>query len=343
MGEFIYNLLNSKVFQIIVIIWFIILVIWKDKWSAVLTRSINIVKKPLIFKKDPNLDNVPTYPREFLEDSAISFRNALTQPLVSTIKVLHTWLGNLVKTFYDPKHPFRTIGYILLLGFFLLLVYSDAVAIANTLYVLQLSTQIPPLLANFDIAVFAGSLIALILGFAFLFESSSTNSEFTSMSDREPKIRRAYLALAVLVSLLAVVSLAAWGLARFAKIENANNTSLDQFVQFVMVFVVPLNSALVAAMIFNEAIRGLVTVIAGLGYTIEGILYAINHILNLLGSLLPYLFDIFYRITHIVIDILIWIITTPIFALFWPFQKAYELIAGPESGEETTNKTTPTK
>lgn len=328
MGPLLYNLFNSTVFQIVAVIWFIILVIWKEKWMGVLTRTVNILRKPLIFRKDPNPENVLLYPRALLEDSSISFRSALTQPLISLIQALHAWLGSLVKIVHDPKHPYRTIGSILLLGLFLLLVYADAVAIANTLYVLQISAQIPSFLANFDIAVFAGSLVALILGFGFALEALSTDSVFTAISDRDPKTRRVYFALALLVCVLSVVSVAAWGLGRFVVIQNIHNTFLDQFIVFVEVFVVPLNSALAAAMIFTEFFRGLVTVIAGLGFLIEGILYVLNFLLTLLSSLLPFLFDILYRIVHIALDVLFWIITTPIFALFWPFQKIYEMLLG---------------
>ncbi len=336
MGEQLYNLINSQVFQIVAVIWLIILIVWKEKWSAVLGRTVNLLKKPLVFRKDPHPENVPLYPRELLEDSSNSFRKALTEPLVGVIRVLHGWLSNIVKTVHNPNHPRRTLGSIFFFAAFLLLVYADAVAIANTLYVLQISTSIPPLLAYFDIAVFAGSLLALILGFAFVLEARSSDSEITSISDRDPNTKRSYVALALLVSVLSVISLVAWGLARFVDIEAINNTFLDRFVTFVQVFIVPLNSAFAAAMIFTEFFRGLSVILAGLGYIIEGILYVINYLLTLLSSLLPFLFDILYRIIHILVDILQWIITTPILAVFWPFQKIYESLS--KSDEDTEDK-----
>ncbi len=327
MGEQLYNIINSSTFQIVAVIWFIILVLWKDKWLGVLIRTVNLIKKPTVFTRDEHPENVPTYPRAFLEEVSTSFRGTLTQPLINVARTFHIWLSNVFNLVYDQQHPFRTIGYVVLFACFGMLVYSDAVAIANTLYVLNISTDINPLLTNFDFAVFAGSLIALILGLAFLFETMSNNSEFTPMSEREPRIRKALFALALLISLLSIISLVAWGLARINIVENLGNTFLDRFVNIVVLFVIPLNSALTAAMIFNEAIRGLVFLVAVFGYVVEGILHVLNFALTLLSSLLPFIVDVLYRLLHIVVDIIVWIVTTPIFALFLPFMAIYKLVA----------------
>lgn len=327
MGEQLYNIVNSTTFQVVAVIWFVILVLWKEKWSGVLTRTINLIKKPTVFTKDVNPENVPTYPRAFLEEVSISFRDTLTQPLMNVTKNFHTWLSGVFGLVYDHQHPFRTIGYLILFVCFGMLIYSDAVAIANTLFILNISTDINPLLTNFDFAVFAGSLIALILGLAFLFETMSNNSEFTPMSQREPRIRKALFALALLISLLSIISLIAWGLARIDTVEGLNNNLLDRFVNIVVLFVIPLNSALTAAMIFNEAIRGLVFVFVFFSYIIEGLLYVLNFVLTLLSSLLPFVVDMLYRLLHVVIDIVVWIVTTPIFAIFLPFVAIYKLVA----------------
>ena len=340
MGVQLFNLLNSSIFQVVAVIWFIILIIWREKWVAVLERTIKLIRKPIIFRKDSQPDNVPTYPREFFEDSANSFRYALTKPLSSVTDTLHRWLGNMMKLLYDPEHPFRTVGYIVLLICFLLLIYSDAVAVANTLFVLGLLSEILPFLSNFDIAIFAGSLIALILGFAFLFETMSGKSEFTAMSEREPRVRKAMFAMAAFICLLSITSLVAWGLARLDVVENLNSTFLDRFVTFVVVFVVPFNSALAAAMIFNEAIRGSVLVFAVVGYIVEGVLHVVNFILTLLSSLLPFVFDVLYRLIHVLIDIIVWIITTPILAVFWPFMTLIKMITD-NAPEESTTKHKP--
>ena len=332
MGQQLYNLVNSGAFWVLVVIWFIILVVWRDRWLGVLTRSTNLISKPVIFTHDPNPENVKTYPRSFFEETARAFRNTLTEPFNQIIKTLHDGLAGLVKIIYNPEHPFRTIGYILLLILFCLLVYSDAVAVANTLLVLNLSTAIPPFLNSFDLAVFSGSLIALILGFAFLFETMSNNSEFTPMSDREPRIRKFMFAYSLFICLLSITSLVAWGLARFSVVENQQSSMIDNFVTFVVVFVVPFNSALAAALIFNEAIRGIVVLIAGIGYGIEGLLYILNWLLNILGSLVPFLFDLIYRIIHILVDVFLWIITTPVLALFLPFVAIYKLVVGADNG-----------
>lgn len=345
MGEQLYNIINSSTFQIVAVIWFIVLVLWKDKWLGVLTRTVNLIKKPTVFTKDEHPENVQTYPRALLEEVSTSIRNTLTQPLINVAKAVHAWLSGVFNLIYNHQHPFRTIGYMILFACFGMLVYSDAVAIANTLYVLNISTDINPLLTNFDFAVFAGSLIALILGLAFLFETMSNNSEFTPMSDREPRIRKALFALALLISLLSIISLVAWGLARIDIVEGLDSTFLNRFVNIVVLFVIPLNSALTASMVFNEAIRGLVFVVVVIGFIIEGILYILNFALTLLSSLLPFVVDILYRLLHIVADIVIWIVTTPIFALFLPFMAIYKLVSDNSDSQQKqmSEKETTTK
>lgn len=338
MGEQIYNIVNSSTFQILGVIWFVILVIWKEKWMGVLTRSVNLLKKPTVFTKDTYPENVQTYPRVLLEEVSNAFRTTLTQPLIDMAKGFNSWLLKVFKLVYDNEHPFRTIGYVILFTCFCMLVYSDAVAIANTLYVLNISPSINPFLVNFDFAVFAGSLIALILGLAFLFETMTNRSEFTPMSEREPKIRKSLFALALLISLLSIISLVAWGLARINIVEGLGSTFLDRFVNIVILFVIPLNSALTAAMIFNESIRGLVFIFLVFCFVVEGFLYILNFALTLMSSLLPFLFDVLYRLIHIIIDTAIWIITTPIFAVFLPFTAIYKLISDNSDSRQTQTK-----
>ncbi|MBE0683142.1 MAG: hypothetical protein IH589_14625 [Anaerolineales bacterium] len=323
MAEIFYNLFNSQAFWVVMAVWAFICIAWTERWKPVLERLGRLVIKPLIFKKDANPDNVPFYPRSFLEDSANGLRDTLKQPFTDLIRVVSGWFSNLANIIYSKDHPFRTLGYLLLLACFLFFVLADSIAVANTLVVLDLwSGTLPELLGRFDIAVFGGSLLALIIGMALVFEIRSNKSEFSQWSERDDRTKALALGVALLVTLLSLITLIAWALFRLIELGQLNSSPfLDGILNWVLFGLVPINSALAAAITFLEALRGLLVVVVLLGWIIIAVLYLVNYVVTILGSVVPFLFDILYRLVYIAIDISQWLISTPIQAVVWPFQK----------------------
>lgn len=331
MAEFFYNLLASQAFWVILAVWLFVCIAWTEKWKPVFSRLGKLIIKPVIFKEDTDPENIPFYPRSFLEDGANGFRNTLKQPFTDLISVVSNWFRQLSSLIYSKEHPFRTLGYLILLACFLFFVLADSIAVANTLVVLELwSGVLPDLLGRFDIAVFGGSLLALIIGMALVFEIRSSISEFTPWSDRDRQTKSLALGIAFLVTLLSLITLIAWALFRLIELDRLqSNTLLDSLLNWVLFGLVPINSALAAAITFLEAIRGFLGVIILFGWIAVGVLYLVNYLATILGTLIPFLFDILYRLIYSVIDILQWLITTPIQGTLLPFRLIASVLSGP--------------
>ncbi len=340
MAEILYNLLNSQAFWIIVAIWLVICIAWTKRWRPLIGRLGLLVMKPVIFQEDPEPENIPFYPRRFLERVANGFRDTLTQPFTDIIRVVSNWFSNLSALIYSKEHPFRTLGYLLLLVCFLFFVLADAIAVANTLVVLDLwAGELPEILGRFDLAVFGGSLLALIIGMALVFEIRSSSSEFTIWSERDKQTKALAQGVALLVTLLSLLTLVAWALFRLIELGRLESTPfLDGLLNWVLFGLVPINSALAAAITFLEALRGLMVIFILIGWALLGALYIANYLATILGSVLPFLLDFFYRLIYIGIDLLQWLITTPIQAIFLPFSLIGKMISGEEKQDSSSAK-----
>lgn len=345
MAEIFYNLLNSQAFWVVVAVWVFICIAWTERSKPVLERLGRLVIKPIIFRNDPNPDNVPFYPRAFLEDSANGLRNTLKQPFTDLIRVVSNWFRQLAGLIYDKEHPFRTLGYMLLLLCFMFFVLADSISVANTLVVLDLwSGTLPELLGRFDIAVFGGSLLALIIGMALVFEIRSDKSEFSQWSERDNRTKSLALGIAFLVTLLSLITLIAWALFRLIELGRLNSSEfLDGILNWVLFGLVPINSALAAAITFLEALRGVLGILVLIGWALIGILYLVNYIATIFGSLLPFFFDVVYRIIYIVMDILQWVISTPVQAIILPFKRIGEVFSDSSRDYSSQNSSTSKK
>lgn len=328
--ENLYNLLNSTAFWVIVAVWFFICIAWVERWRPVIDRLGKLFLKPVIFREDPNPENVPFYPRKLLEDVANGFRDTLKRPFADLIRAFSGWIDNIVNVMHNRDHPFRTFGYLLFLASFLFFVLADAIAIANTLAVIGISFgAIPEILTRFDIAVFGGSLLALIIGMVLVFEIRSTASEFSRYSDKDGRTKALYLGIALLVAVLSFITLIAWAFFRLIAIgEMDSNPILNGILNWVLYGLVPINSALAAAITFPEAIRGIAVLGILVGWLFTGVLYLLDYAATILGSLLPFIVDLLYRLLYIIIDILQWLISTPIQAILLPFKWIFTIFKG---------------
>jgi len=340
MNEMLYNLLNSEAFWVIVAIWLFACIAWTSRWKAVLERIGKLVMKPIIFKQDPNPDNVPLYPRALLEDVSNGIRNTLRQPFTDLIKNLHKIASGMSALIYSEKHPFRTFGYVLLLALFLFFVIADAIAVANTLYILRLwQGEMPEILTRFDIAVFGGSLGALIIGLAIVLEIRSKVSEFTFWSERDERVRSLVMGASLLVTMLSFITLIAWALFRLIELHVISSTPfLNGLLNWILFGLVPINSALAAAIVFLEAIRGVIVVGLLIIWLVIGILYLLDYVVTIFGSVGPFLFDIVYRIIYIVTDVFQWIVTTPVHVIILPFELIARIFTGSQGDTGSRSK-----
>lgn len=329
--ETLYNFLNSTAFWVVAAVWVFICIAWVERWRPVIDRLGKLFLKPVIFREDPKPENVPFYPRKFMEDAANGFRDTLQRPFADLIKAFSGWISSLINVIHNKEHPFRTFGYVLFLASFLFFVLADAIAIANTLAVIGIAFgAIPEILTRFDIAVFGGSLLALIIGLVLVFEIRSEESEFSRYSDRGERTRALSFGIALLVSFLSFITLIAWALFRLIAIgEMDSNPVLNGILNWVLYGLVPINSALGAVITFPEAIRGIGVIVILVGWVVAGILYLLDYAATILGSLLPFIVDLLYRLLYIIIDILQWLISTPIQAILLPFILIAKVFSGP--------------
>lgn len=330
MNEIFYNLLNSEVFWVVVAVWLFVCIAWVERWRLLLERLGRLVMKPIIFKTDPNPDNIPFYPRGFMEDAANGLRNKLRQPFTDVIKVVRQFVSKLITLIYSEEHPYRTFGHLLLLACCLLFVLADVIAVANTLFVLDLwQGKMPELLGRFDLAVFGGSLAALIIGIAIVFEIRSTVSELTRWSERDKQTRSLALGISLLVTVLSFITLVAWALFRLIALHIMSSSPfLDGLLNWVLFGLVPINSALAAAITFLEATRGILVIVVLVGWIVIVILYLADYGATILGSIGPLAFDIVYRLIYISVDVLQWFISTPVHVIILPFRLIAKMLTG---------------
>jgi hypothetical protein len=275
-----------------------------------------------------------------LEDSADGFRNTLKQPFADLIKVVSYWFRNLAELIFSKERPFRTLGYFLLLMCFMFFVLADAISVANTLVVLGLwAGTLPPLLGRIDLSIFGSSLLALIIGMSLVFEIRSSNSEFSQWSERDERTRALGLGIALFITLLSLIILIAWAFFRLIELGKMDpNPTTDVILNLVIFGFVPINSALAASITFLEALRGFLVIVVLAGWILIGVMQIVNNALTVTGTLVPFLFDILYRLIYIVVDVLQWIITTPVQAIVFPFRTIALTFSGSENVESIGSK-----
>jgi hypothetical protein len=322
-GTLAYNLLHSTIFWIVVAIWVIILIAWTARSKALMERISNLIKKPVIFRPDQYPENVPLYPRTFFEQVAAAIKDKLAEPFKKSRIGFAGWIkNNLHPLIYESQHPFRMPASLLFLVLFGLFVVADIIAVANTLKLLDLyAGQLTGWLGRYDLAVLGGSLGALLVGFIIFFELFEKESVFTDLSERATAGRYAYRGFAVVVMLLAIVSLVTWALARQIALGQIEATPSDtNLVNWVLYGIVPINSALAAAITFMHAFKGIVVIFTIICWILVAIIWLLDWAVTILGSVVPFLFDVAYRLLHIILDILQWLISTPILGVLQIFK-----------------------
>lgn len=282
-------------------------IIWVGRWKALLNRIAKLINKPWIFSKDNEPKDPPLYPREFLEQLAQGDRQ---KPSAD-----HGYQenGNLVKwanaqrnQLFNEKFPLRAFGHVIFLVMFAFFVLADAIAVANTLIVLQVITaELPPILQRFDLAVLGGALLSAIVGIWVFIEISGDESDFID-TDKFSDARRSILkGLALIVGIFSIFVMIAFAINRLVLIGDLqSNSTADIILSAILFGLVPINSALAAAISFPEAARGAIVLLYLLAYLMVGII-----------PLLVLIVDIVWRIVSILLDLLFWALFTPIMAI----------------------------
>lgn len=328
--QLLYNIINNSWFWPVLILWLFAALVWAERWRKVLERSGNLIPKPIIFNEDPEPDNVPLYPRRFMEQVANGLRTWLRKPLSDLLRNFGKFISQQYRLVYNPEHPFQTVMALVFLASLIFFIYADAIAVAGTLQVLGLwDGELPEPLRRFDLAVFGGSLLALLMSFFVFFEVNSEKAENTRIPDRGERLKRLYFGIAMLTVVLSIIALVAGALARLEELGRIpESPTLSLFVDSVLYGLVPINSAMAASLILAEAIPGIVVVFIVLEWILFGFFYILDYVLTVIGGLLPFLGDFLYRLVYIILDVTVWFLATPFLAIAWPFVKIVEILRG---------------
>lgn len=335
--ETLYNFLTSDAFPIIFALWVFVAVFWIERWKKVLSRAVNLVREPQIFRQDHDSD-IPLYPRSFFSESANNLRDILQDPFSKVAGSILNAVKYIIGIAYKEEHKVRIIGYILFFCAFAAFVLADAIAVANTLFILGFLADMPDLLGRFDVAVFGGSLLALIISIELvIFELQGDKSILTNFSDEGKRQKSLALAMSFIVLVLSIFTLIVWALARLIRTGDISSSPfLDGIVEWTLYGIVPINSALAAGVVFLQAVYGFLLIISAVLYLFVVLVYLLNYLAKVIGTFFPYLFDVLYRIIYIALDVLFWFVFTPVFAVRWFVDKISSMF---KSDDDAIKKT----
>jgi hypothetical protein len=69
-----------------------------------------------------------------------------------------------------------------------------------------------------------------------------------------------------------------------------------------------------------HAFKGIVVIFTIICWILVAIIWLLDWAVTILGSVVPFLFDVAYRLLHIILDILQWLISTPILGVLQIFK-----------------------
>lgn len=315
LGNLLYSWVHSVLFWVVVIMLLMVWFGWKKKRDVLLSALSGLITKPVIFEEDSDPESVRFYQRRFLEKIASGLKTHLVDPfgtLANNFK--RSILQQGVTYASDKEHPWRTFMPVFMFAMLVVFIFADAIAIVNTLQLLQLVEVVPVFLRNYGIAATLGSLAAFVIGIFVLTEVLAKESKYSTYSEKDPVVKDIIKFLAVYLSIFGLLVVIFLGLDRAVMlgwIPESDIISVGAKVA-TMVFV-PLNTVIATALIFDEGIKGFVTILIVTEWILYALLVSINYLTHLLGGLaLPFLLDIVIRLLLIIIYLLFYIIVTPI-------------------------------
>jgi hypothetical protein len=283
------------------IIWLIVDLAWVARWEALMARIGKLVSAPWIFAKQPDPYVHPLYPRVFLEQLAQSELPGKggTVPTNSLAK----WWKSLGDRVLRSTSPLVAIGHVLSLVFFLFFIFADAVTVANTLVLIGVEGNLPPLLQRLDLAILGGALVSATVGVWVLIEVLG-KGEFIAVEEMNAGQKRIFGFLAVLIVLFSVLVMLALAGERLVALGMYAATPTANFlISFTLYGLLAINSSLAAALMFSSAALGVIV-----------ILLLIDAVIALVVPVLVFLVDLLWRAVAVILDVAAWLIITPFIA-----------------------------
>jgi len=231
--KFLYDLLHWQYFEILVLLWLIVDIVWIDHWKALLGRLGKLVTKPLIFQTDEEPDDPPLYPRILLEQLAGSSR------LKNQTNIFAQWMIAQRNRVFDPENPLRTLGYLISLALFMFFLVADAITITNLLWLMgtisdSSMSNMPEILQRVDLAILGGAVLAAVIGVWVLAEFSGRGDLINTsyMSAAEKKLYKLFATIAILIAMFIMLVLAVQRLINLNLLVS--NRIMDVIYSFIL-------------------------------------------------------------------------------------------------------------
>lgn len=328
--QLLYDILNWQYFGIFAVIWIIVDLVWVGRWKSLIGRLGKLITKPWIFKKDKEPHEPPLYPREFLEQLALNSRRENKADVATTtgteprnVGPLTEWIDAQRKRVFDPENPIRSLGYVMSLGFFVFFLIADAITVAATLDLMGLISlaALPPILQRLELAILGGALLSTVVGVWMLVEMSG-NGELvnTNLTPAQKKIYKVFSVVVTLFAAVVMVALAVQRLISLGELQASPTTKL--ILSFVLYGLLAINNSLAAALTFQPAASGFIVILYLLVLLIIGLL-----------PVFAFLADVIWRAVYVLVDIVVWVLFTPLIAIPYGIAKVFGLIGGEETNK----------
>jgi hypothetical protein len=327
--------ISTNWFFIAISIWGVAAIANRSKRSELRDKLADIITQPAlhVFNNQNNPNSEPIYTKRELEKIAEKVSATIIEPID---KLSHNWTSKLQSkksSITDESKPWKSFGYLIFFVMIFFFIWADGIAIANTLEAIGLLNEIPEILTKYELAVAFGSFFTVIVGAVVMNELLAEKSEFSDW-DQKSKLQKVFvLAFTVLIMLMGLLAVLALGMARYrllVELVPEVDYQLEQFANFAILILIPINAVLATVLIHNEGTRGALIVILFFGNILLAIINFCLYLARIIGHMGIYGLDIILRIT-------IAFLLVVAFFFFTPLDLLTTIISAPFSREQNTN------
>lgn len=240
--------------------------------------------------------------KEFIDRINSSIDETIIHP-VATLAELHTYMmSKLWNNLTGEKSPLKPIRHFLYLLFYVAMLTADVIVIYNNLSAFGLSNELPAWMKNYELAVFAGSILTIAIG------SLIASDVFgkTEISDFRELPSSAWNLMIKVGAILLIVS----GLISSIALGFLQPDNPGGFSSFIVFFTIPFNVLLSTSIINLSATKGFLVVFI-----------FINIPLIIFERFLVYLFRLIRALGIFSLSVMIRIILVVWFGITFPFRK----------------------
>jgi hypothetical protein len=295
------------------VIWLIVDFAWVGRWKSLLERISQLFSTPWIFSKDPLAQVHPLYPRVFLEQMAQANLPTGGDSKSGSGDNLSRWWKSLGDQVLGNESPLVSIGHVISLLFFLFFIFADAVTVANTLVLIGIeSPNLPPLLQRLDLAILGGALVSATVGVWMLIEMLG-KGEFVATQKMMRGQRIVYAVISVFITIFSILVMLALAGQRMISLGLYTTTPQINFIiSFSLYGLLAINSSFAAAITFSSGAMGIVVILMLLAVVVSIIL-----------PVLIFLIDLAWRGVIILLEVIFWLVLTPILAIPYGFGRLF--------------------